>query len=368
MMGFLRFTLAMFVVTAHLTEGVRFFSHWGVFAVFGFYLISGYLMTLILHETYSFRFSSFVLNRFLRLFPIYYLVAVVSAYLILSVPASADFLSVWEVKYRASDFLGNGLIFPFEFYDASFRIVPSTWSIAVELINYFLLWLVVARSRSLALSTVLLTITYHVVTLAVGMDWSSRYRPFYAALLPFSLGACIYFCRDQLARLSISTIRYVAFGSFLVWVANLILCGVVAGMGGPHFDTFYYWNLVSLLALISCLTTSSLKSLSPRWGKIFGDLAYPAFLTHWIIGFAVSLFVLGGQRRGLALLALSVFPILAVSFALAWSADRWLEPLRDKVRRKVALPATVSSGQSKFERVFRKSFGWLRVSGVDNSD
>lgn len=43
MLGILRFVLAAFVVISHLTEGIQFFSHWGVFAVFGFYLVSGYL-------------------------------------------------------------------------------------------------------------------------------------------------------------------------------------------------------------------------------------------------------------------------------------------------------------------------------------
>jgi peptidoglycan/LPS O-acetylase OafA/YrhL len=78
MLGSFRLLLALLVVMAHLAEGTTFVSHMGVFAVFGFYVISGYLMTLVLHEVYHFDFSSFWANRFLRLFPTYYLVALAS--------------------------------------------------------------------------------------------------------------------------------------------------------------------------------------------------------------------------------------------------------------------------------------------------
>ena len=325
----------MFVVVAHLTEGVQFFSHWGVFAVFGFYLVSGYLITAILNETYSFRFIPFTANRFLRLFPIYYLVAIISAIIIIFVPSARNFHPAWEIKYRLIDLIGNGLIFPFEFYDASFRLVPPTWFVAVELVNYFLLWLVGARSRKLALITLSLALAYHLIGLAIGLDWVMRYHPFYAALLPFSLGACIYFFRDLLFSLSALTIRLISIFSFLIWVINLVICGVVAGVGGRYFDLFFYVNLISLLAFVSCLTTPAFSALFKRSGKALGDIAYPIFLTHWIVGFTMSLLVLHGTRRGLPLLAVSVLPILVISFLLSWLAHRWIEPLRHKVRPKV---------------------------------
>ena len=335
MLGLLRFVLAIFVVAAHLTEGVQFFSHWGVFAVFGFYLVSGYLITAILNETYAFKFLPFIANRFLRLFPIYYLVAFGSAIIISFVPGASKFHPVWEIKYRLIDLLGNGLIFPFEFYDAAFRLVPPTWSVAVELVNYFLLWLVVARSRTLALITLSVALSYHLMGLAIGLDWTMRYHPFYAALLPFSLGAGIYFSRDLLFSLSALALQRISIFSFLIWVGNLVVCGIVSGVGGPYFDFFFYVNLVSLLGFVACLTTPPFNSLFNRSGKALGDLAYPIFLTHWVVGFTMSLLVLHGTCRGLPLLAVSVLSILAISFLVSWLADRWIEPLRYKVRAQV---------------------------------
>lgn len=335
MLGILRFVLAVLVVVAHLTEGAQFFSHWGIFAVFGFYLVSGYLMTLVLNETYAFRFSPFAANRFLRLFPIYYVVAVCSAVVILSAPNPGEFHPAWQT-YRKLDVIGNGLIFPFEFYNESFRFVPPIWSVAVELVNYFLLWLFVARSRKLALATLLLALGYHAFSVAADMPWINRYAPFYAALLPFSLGACIYFAREHLTTLPAPMAKRLAATSSLVWTANLLVGGWMAGIGGKFFNWFFYVNLASLCAFVSCLAAPSFRAFFARSGKVLGDLAYPVFLTHWIVGYVVSVLVFDGRRRGLPLLAAAALPILGVSFFLSWMADRWFEPLRARIRVSIS--------------------------------
>lgn len=335
MLGYLRFVLAILVVVAHLGSNighVGFFGHWGTFAVFGFYLVSGYLITRILHETYSFRFAPFAINRFLRLFPIYYFVAFVSATAIYLLPTAGDFHEAWKVKLRVVDILGNGLIFPFEFYDASFRLVPATWSVAVELVNYFLIWLFVGRSMKLATGTALIALAYHVASGYLGMYWGSRYFPSYAALLPFSLGACIYFWADFISRFQMSAIRIAFVIASCVWIANITFCGVLSGIGKPYYEYFFYLNFVTLFVLIALATHSSVVSRYSKIGKILGDMAYPIFLVHWIVGFGVSLFLPFDSLNGLALFAFSLPPILAVSWLLAWGTDRWVEPLRNVVR------------------------------------
>lgn len=333
MLAILRFILAMFVVIAHLSEGVPFLSHWGIFAVFGFYLISGYLITTILNETYFFRFSAFLTNRFLRLFPIYYAVVLVSAFTIYVAPNANAFHPAWSPQFRLVDFGGNGLIFPFEFYDASFRVIPPAWSIAVELINYFLLWLLVARNRTMAISALLITLIYHIISLSTGADWGRRYFPFYAALLPFAIGACIYFFQSHLNLLSSEVIKRISVFSFILWIINLVFCGFVTVPGGSLFDVFFYTNLSFLTVFIYTTTHPTINTLKTRIGKILGDLAYPIFLTHWIVGFAMSQLV--GERRGLTLLAASLIPILIVSFALSALANQWFEPLRTRVRAQI---------------------------------
>lgn len=331
MLGILRFILAALVVIAHLSEGT-FVSHWGVFAVFGFYVISGYLMTAILNETYRFRFFSFWLNRFLRLYPTYFLVLLFSVFAFLVFPGESSFHQAWEAKYRFSDALGNALIFPFEFYDASFRIVPPAWSVAVELVNYFLLWAIIARNKQMPSVTLLLSLSYHVAMLAMGKPWQALYFPFYAALLPFSLGASIYFYRSWLAILTDKQLQHLAAGSAIAFGLCLLGSGVAELNAIPAFQVLFYLNMVSSAALTACITCKRLSVRYDHFGKQLGDLAYPIFLTHWIVGFIVSKLFSAELNRGYILLAASTLPIVLFSVILSRIANNWFEPLRDIIR------------------------------------
>ena len=335
MLGLLRFFLALSVIIAHLAEGVQFFAHWGLFAVFGFYLISGYLITTILNETYHFRFSAFVVNRFLRLFPIYYVVGVATIPVIILSDNASGFHPAWATQTSWIDILGNALIIPFEFYDSSFRLVPPAWSIAVELVNYLILWLIVARSRSLAVLVFLVACAYHIASLWSGADWGKRYYPFYAALLPFSLGAMVYFFRNSINTGSPRIQVLLANFSFATWLINLALCDFLGGIGGRLFSLLFYVNLAALSIFLYMMVNSPKSVPKLKWDKQIGDLAYPIFLTHWVISYMVGQYFLDGQRRGMILLAASIVPIIVVSYALAKMADKMIEPLRNQVRSEI---------------------------------
>lgn len=334
MLGLLRFVLALFVVAAHLTGGMAFFSHWGAFAVFGFYIISGYLISMILNEVYAFQISAFALNRVLRLFPIYYMTAAITMVAILSLSRAGEFHPAWTIRTHWQDVVGNLFIIPFEFYEATFRLVPPTWSVAVELINYSILWAVGARSKMWALLLFLGAAAYHGISYLAGANWGQRYSPFYAALLPFAVGALIYFFRKPVRVVDRQTVRRVRWIALTAWIGNLLLCGALGGLGHGKYELFFYANLIFLAVFLYAHILLHGTSAGSRWDKRFGDLAYPIFLTHWVIAFVMGQLLLGGQQRGLALLALSLPPILVVSYALAKLADHLIEPLRDKVRHR----------------------------------
>lgn len=332
MSGAFRFFLSILVVLAHLTEGISQLSHYGVFAVFGFYIISGYLITLILNKTYSFNFFQFSANRFLRLFPIYYLASALTIFVFYLIPDRSDFHSIWPESFTSIDKLSNLLIFPFAFYQETFRIVPPSWSVAVELVCYFMLWAFVARSRPIALVTFLVTILYHTISYLHGDTWDARYAPFYAALLPFSIGSLIHFYRDSIDRLASEKWKQLLSILSIAWLTNSILCGNNGGLGAQGFDKYYYLNLVFLSAICALITNSAADIKIKRAGKILGDLAYPIFLTHWIVAFAISHLI--NERRGIELFLISLPAIIALSYATAKLAEIFIEPIRDLVRPK----------------------------------
>ena len=71
MFGTFRAILALMVVALHL-GGI---PALGNYAVFAFYCLSGYLMTLILQRNYGYTlagFSKYIFNRFLKIYPVYW--------------------------------------------------------------------------------------------------------------------------------------------------------------------------------------------------------------------------------------------------------------------------------------------------------
>lgn len=324
MVGTLRFILALAVVATHLAASPALF-HWGVFAVFGFYIISGYLMTQILCRTYHFDLRRFAVNRALRLYPQYWLVALLTLAVAWLSPEMSQFRRVWDSRgWGIQDVLGNLFIFPFEFYPPKFRIVPPAWSLAVEIVNYFMLWLFVARSRRNALVVVAIGVLYHAASLVAGAPWESRYSPWYAAALPFAVGALLFHFPLR------SGGTWVAMIAAAAWIINLVACGFSTQLGGIAFDVYFYVNFALLVVLVASL----MPSMNQQWrlDRILGDLSYPIFLTHWVVGYGVSALLFGTGRTGYDVLCAALPVIIALSVLLALVSGHWIEPWRDRVR------------------------------------
>lgn len=324
MLGSLRLLLAIFVTFGHLGAW-QFADSFGIHAVFGFYVISGYLMTLVLRDIYQFQPAPYFLNRFLRLFPIYYAIALATLVAILVLPNAANYHEAWSIQTRPADIIGNLLMFPFEFYDHAFRLVPPTWSVAVEIVNYALLWLVVARSPWLGLATLAGAAAFHVYSLAIGDPWQARYFPFYAALLPFAIGSCLYYLVGRMAKKPRAALTALMAG---LWLINLFMPGAFDWTAQQR-NIFFYLNLALISALILLIAASPIKLPFDKW---LGDLSYPLFLAHWFAGFIIARVVLPGEPFGDRLYFYALPLALALSIVLAWASNKLIEPLRDGVR------------------------------------
>ena len=156
MLDLYRFALAVFVVQAHIPwppASGPLSQH----AVFSFYVLSGFLMTLILNETYGFGPSNFVRfwsNRFLRLYPAYIIVVAITAlYMLLVSPLSE--LQTVAFPQGFSGWVANLAMFGMAGPEISPRsadnFIPNAWSLSVELFCYLLLSLYFARAPHRAL-------------------------------------------------------------------------------------------------------------------------------------------------------------------------------------------------------------------------
>jgi len=75
MTGLLRLFLAILVLISHL--GLYFFGlNEGVFAVVIFYILAGHVVTFLFTKRFKNDVKNFYRDRFLRIFPVYWLVAI----------------------------------------------------------------------------------------------------------------------------------------------------------------------------------------------------------------------------------------------------------------------------------------------------
>lgn len=325
MLGAFRFVLAMMVVTAHLSD-LQPVRHYGMFAVFGFYVLSGFLMTQVLNRVYRFDFRRYSINRLLRIFPAYYLIALMTIAVIAWQPqAAAGFHPAWT--FQGADVTGNVILLPFANYDGnSFRLVPPTWSVAVELVLYFMLWAVMSRGPRTAIACVATGAAYHVASYAVPMD---RYYLPSAAFLPFALGAMIYFAKERFPLNRSQAVRVAAVASF-AWAANVVIAGdqQVAPWGIPgSWAAPFYLNL----ALMSVAVFALAHLAQGRLDKLAGEFAYPVFLLHWLAGFIVYQ-AFATSHRGLDLLLTSIPLLLVMSLGVILGTRKLVDPARDRIR------------------------------------
>ena len=332
MFGSLRFLLAYLVILSHLV-GTEYVAHFGFYAVRGFFVISGLMMTAALNEVYGFDGVRFWTNRALRLLPPYYFVCALTLIAVAAAPSeAAGYLKFWRGLPDAGELLINLAVLPLQFTYGSMRLVPPFWSVAIEIDMYLLLYLVVSRQMSWALIALAAGLTFQLACVYDAMNWSLTYFTAPSAVLPFAVGAVLYFLRRH--GRWVATPR-AAGCAFLVWLANMLAGGTVFP-ASYIFGWGYLLDTVCFAIVVSGLSTLSSQQFGPlveRIDRMLGEWSYFAFLVHWLAGFLVVGILLDGETRGWILLFAVTPLVLVASAAFAMLNRKFLEPLRSRVRR-----------------------------------
>ena len=325
--------MALLVVLGHL------YVYWwpAAYAVFAFYIISGFLMTLIINEHYGFSvrgFKSFWANRFLRLYPAYYAACLVSLLVITLIPE--DFVTALNSKLIPPDspfeIITNISIVGLEQKQNQSSLVPPAWALSIEIVYYFLISIWAGRSKINAIIFLGIGLLYLLAVYSIAdSDWWYRYFFVGAASLPFAVGVNIYFQMDRLRRI----IRYFTWtGTAVFSVAAYLLCFIAAFLLGHQKTLFFYLNIISSSLLLTVLWNAP-KSRLKRIDVFFGDLSYPTYLIHWQVGIAVSYLTgLPWNDRKLVLMSIMIVTIIAAIEARTISGP--IERYRKKIKLNVA--------------------------------
>jgi peptidoglycan/LPS O-acetylase OafA/YrhL len=369
-MGSLRTLFALSVVLLH--EGIGNALVGGRNAVQLFYVVSGFLISYILVESKSYKtVGAFYLNRFLRLYPVYAAVAILTlaAYAILrhtprvegffdvyrDAPATAvAWLAASNVVLFGQDWIcfvavkAGSIVFSSNFLNSDVvlykgLVLPQAWTLGLEL-SFYLIAPYVLRRRRLIYAILLLSVSVRLYLFHIGIGlqdpWSYRFFPAEIAL--FLCGALAHqlllpLCRRVPPALS----RACANGA----TALLILLT----MAYPLLPFAESVNTGLLLSMFICLVPLTfLFQQRHVLDSRIGDLSYPIYINH-VLAFHLwgySIKKLGFQSEPL-IAAGGV--LVSISFAILLNAAvaEPIEKLRRRVKQTQARSAPPSSERSE---------------------
>lgn len=304
-MGLIRVLLALSVLFAHVgvfpPTDTQFVG--GVMAVQSFFMISGFYMALVLNQGYANR-GDFYFNRFLRLYPTYWVVLAMSVvwrpmFEETSFPATilnSDVLH-WDGKLLllgailsifGSDVMmffypdASGLHFTTNFAAHSlalhrFHPIPQVWTLPIEMAFYAVApFIVNRRFWLLSLVAASLALRYLIYTyVAAGDPWTYRFFPTELA----------FFCAGSLAFHAYNSIKSFAAGKYIgaamlvVLAAYIVLIDRVP-VAVPDTVLFPGLQLQFYIAVLVTLPFIFMATRSSRSDQWLGELSYPIYIAH----------------------------------------------------------------------------------------
>jgi peptidoglycan/LPS O-acetylase OafA/YrhL len=332
-LGAFRFALALMVVGQHfqhlLPMEERAIFHrlgFGAIAVAVFFVISGFVVAEANIVFYLDRVLAFLINRVLRLVPAY-LAALAISVCVHGVLWHMGVLVLWDFalvesplspQLIVSNVLGILPGFHPRYIGPNFEFIPFIWTLRLEMGFYVAAAIVLATSKSRP------WFTGGALGLGICAGYLSlvQQRPCLLNDVPlFISGTLCYF-----AITKPRTGRWLAFASaYLAGVLGLQLKHQYGSGGGLWQVVLLSALLLVFVWLVSARTTISVR----RVDRFLGDLSYPLYLNHYVIG--IALFDIW-SRRGLFAYAVAVALSLAFAWIMGAIVDEPLRHLRSKLR------------------------------------
>lgn len=344
MFGIFRFILATCVIVAHIWNPSNGLSIIGGYAVYGFFILSGYLMTLVTNTKYGFTSSGikkFLMNRGLRIYPTYWLSVAITLLLILLFGqlALSEFHPKLLLPSTPYDLFSNLFIFGLAktgFLSLhSVILSPPAWALEIELTFYIFIGICLGKKRYFKpwlITTISLIVglklVFHVVSSFTGKAYGFSYGSLMYASLAFCLGALIFHYQEQIAqfkkKIPLPDIVLI-LGLSLTWIASLLWLRPISSTLG------FLANTVIMFLFIIYLMSVQNRQLKPI-DKTLGDLSYPMYLLHYQIAFIIFHVFTFTQAKSAELFAISFPIILLVSWLVVIGFESPISKLRHRVR------------------------------------
>ena len=332
-MGSLRLFLALCVAFSHFGMPLGFPT--SDIAVQSFFVISGFYMALVLNEKYGpGSYWLFISNRLLRLWPTYLVILIPSFVIasnwspVLSLDlASITYYFVSQIFVVGQDtyfylFTNHGTLgltlHPGTMPNLLYKLapVPQAWTLALEFYFYLLAPFIVRRGPAFIGGIIAASVLLRMALLSMfglgGDPWSSRFFPSELAL--FLTGSLCYYAYAPRS----DTQRRQAYVMLSTAAVLLPVCLAISS-----------WDGVSRLASLALLCTVILivpylfkLTRNLAWDRYLGELSYPLYICHFLIGWMVLPETTSGAYISLLL-----------SLAFSTQLYRWVERPIDRWRQ-----------------------------------
>jgi peptidoglycan/LPS O-acetylase OafA/YrhL len=340
-MGLLRFLLAISVIISHagLMWGMKLVS--GTMAVQSFFIISGFYISLVLNEKYIGKndsYSLFISNRLLRIYPLYWLMLIVSFLLYLFVFVSSKSEMGYTMKYildyiKSDSFnlptllltlfgnlliIGQDLVYFIKIegnklcFTENFRLdqplvwkmlfIPQAWSVSLELMFYFIAPFILRKHLLLIITLIIASLSLRFFLYTYGLQhdpWEYRFFPTELALF---LGGNISYHIYQKIRSAAVNENVLLFVSSLPFLFLFFL----QFRAETEFLKWSFYAIIIFSIPFLMLATQKIK-----FDMQLGELSYPIYISHLLI-----LSILGSKQ-------LATIPVnksfLTMIFSIAFS-------------------------------------------------
>lgn len=355
--GLLRFLFAVSVVIEHSSNGHPVFNFVnGIVAVQSFFIISGFYMAMILTQKYS-KYSTFIGNRLLRIYPIYYVVllisVVISVFMTLSLEDLGAFayyqqylslktflallpIFVTNVTLLGQDivmFMGIDIPTANLYFTENFRwsnpglwnflFIHQAWTLSLELMFYFIAPFINTWKSKTILLVVILSLTLRFILARLGFSgdpWTYRFFPTEIAF--FLVGMLCYRVYRFLSWANPEVLK-----KYAKVVSINVLLIILTFSFNPITYEFRRW--LYYLFFSCCLPWVFYYAKDNSHDRNIGELSYPIYISHILILNIVQLSYFSLLQKHLMLLSFIVI-ILSVSFSLV--LNKYVQLPIEKIR------------------------------------
>ncbi|MBK7666560.1 MAG: acyltransferase [Sphingobacteriaceae bacterium] len=339
-MGILRFILALSVIGAHagyigipLPDGKP-YEVWAMYLIDGrqsvalFYIISGFYMALVLNTKYNHNTLKFYFNRFLRLWPTYFVVLIIACFItptfnnIVIALKDCDNLTksyvwlcnlfilgtdtFWYTSIHNCKIMYDPTFLSATANGSTFLINSPVFSISIEMIFYLMAPFILKSLKKTWIYFILGFLYFCYVVLSGNLNIVYQYHLFPSSFIYFGLGALAWHYSQKTGFvLTEKRILTALFGCLaLMFVYSL-------------FQMVIILCFTFMVPILFNLTKHS------KIDKTIGELSYPLYIAHYPILTYLTNSQIPKNTVGLTCVGITLGLAICLHFFLEKPIDKW---------------------------------------------